>query len=96
MYYEEIPPILELQANLDYVKERAKAIGDLLDVLHNFKPNIEKYGLSPVRYHGFVDHLSEELLGSETEKEILENDIAKEKFLATPFVAPGVSNEQGK
>jgi len=72
----------ELRANVDYVKQRSKAIADLLDTLHDFSENVSKFGVSPVKYHALVEHLSEELLGSETELQILENDLAKERFLA--------------
>ncbi len=81
-YYENIPPTLELEANVDYVKQRTKAISHLVDVLFNFRKDVMKYGISPVKFHALYDHLTEELLGSETELQVLENDLAKERFLA--------------
>jgi hypothetical protein len=82
--YEELPESVELEANLSYVKARCKAVGELLQTLHDFKPNIEKFSLNPIGYHLLVDHLSEELLRTDTEKQVLENDVAKAKFLETP------------
>jgi hypothetical protein len=88
MYYEEdIPPTVELEANIDFVKAKSKAIGDLLKAMQDFKPNLEKFGLNPIHYYAWHDHLSEELLKSETEREILENDLAKERWRASASIS---------
>lgn len=77
-HYESHPETVELEANLEYATMRTKALGDLINVLQKFKPDIEKYGINPCKFHDLFDHLCEELLGTETERNILESDI---KFL---------------
>ena len=73
--YESLPEKIELEANIDYVRERAVVISYLVDGLREAKPHFEKFGLNLVKFHALFDHLCFELLRTETEKQILESDL---------------------
>ena len=81
MYYENIPPILELEANLDFVNEKARECLNMIEVVEGFKEKIEEFGLRPVPFHNLLDHLYQELLLTDTERQVFKADIEKEKFL---------------
>lgn len=78
---DEPATIHELEENVLFLRDKSRAVGLLLDSLMEFKPNVEKYDLDATKFNTFLDHLAWSLLNNETERQVLEKDLQREKFL---------------
>jgi hypothetical protein len=79
IYYDDLPESAELEANLDYVLKRSDALGVLFDALETFKPHLETFNISPVKFHALYEHVASEMIISDTDLQIARNDYSRSK-----------------
>lgn len=78
---EDLPTCVEIAANLDYLTKKTDALSSIIDSLTGMNQKLMEYGVSPAKFHAFLDQVAGELLDTETERMITENDLKKERWL---------------
>lgn len=79
--YEYLPTTAdEIEASLNYLNEKTSAIGRLLDAMHRFGADMDRWGTNHSKFYNLHTHLCEELLKTETERSCCESDLKSEKL----------------
>jgi hypothetical protein len=76
----------EIEASLSYLNEKSAAIGKLLDAMHRFASDIDRWGIEHTKFYTLHTHLCEELLLVETDRAICEQDLKKEVIRASETI----------
>ena len=80
--YEYLPTTVdEIEASLSYLNDRSQAIGKLLDAMHRFASDMDRWGVNHAKFYSLHTHLCDELLRTETDRSLCEADLKKEKLL---------------
>lgn len=80
-YLFEMTELDELRANLEYLNSRCELVIKLLDFMENVSQGIRRYDLDPNSFSEYYSFLHKVLLTTETERAIIQQDYAKEKFI---------------
>jgi hypothetical protein len=81
--YEFLPESAEIEANLQFINNKAIIIRNLIEDLEYHKPKVENFSLCLVPFFGLYAKLYDELLATMAELEIFEAELKKAKFLET-------------
>jgi hypothetical protein len=80
---DDFPTRLELEANLDYITKRSQTLAEILDVLQSCHEQLTAFDIPlPASLTNMITFISEQLLISETEKQVFQADLAKEDWLS--------------
>jgi K+/H+ antiporter YhaU regulatory subunit KhtT len=78
--FEYIPTSTdEIEASLNYLNEKSAAIGKLLDSMHRFAMDLDRWGVSNQKFYSLHTHLCDELLRTETDRSLCEADLRQER-----------------
>lgn len=68
----------EIKASLNYLNEKSAAIGKLLDSMHRFAADMDRWGTEHSKFYSLHTHLCEEILKLEVDRSACEADLRNE------------------
>ncbi len=71
--------INEIEASIDYLCAKSASIARLLDAMHLMAMDLDRWGLNNQKFYALHTHLCDELLRTETDKELCERDLSEER-----------------
>lgn len=76
---EYISLLHELEANIDYLNNKKRSISKLIEAMHEFSSENDRYGICHSKFGTLFEDLYRELLIAEHESSMYEKDLAKER-----------------